>query len=231
MLRGKTFVLKALLTGASTSNGVFGLSDRDGLLFEKKNPLAVFTHREIPHLTSHLMTWHTCCVHRKYLSSWREETETAIEETCSPYFEEFHGGEEGRWGERGKNIPQTKCWLKKGCHGKILIFHARKQPHAPQKHRFEKTRICAKYKGYMKQVEARGEKQAVFFQYWPEKCKVNDRIPLTHTSTYGCVTSLPLLQCLIAILHILDSAMVGQGIVSLGGFFTMCRVRVSRPHL
>lgn len=34
-----------------------------------------------------------------------------------------------------------------------------------------------------------------------------------------------------AILHILDSAMVGQGIVSLGGFFTMCRVRVSRPHL
>lgn len=44
-------------------------------------------------------------------------------------------------------------------------------------------------------------------------------------------TSLPLLQCLMAILHILDSAMVGQGIVSLGGFFTMCRVRVSRPHL
>ncbi|TNN45096.1 hypothetical protein EYF80_044710 [Liparis tanakae] len=37
--------------------------------------------------------------------------------------------------------------------------------------------------------------------------------------------------CLMAILHILDSAMVGQGIVSLGGFFTMCRVRVSRPHL
>lgn len=33
------------------------------------------------------------------------------------------------------------------------------------------------------------------------------------------------------ILHLRDSAMVGQGIVSLGGFLTMCRVRVSRPHL
>lgn len=46
-----------------------------------------------------------------------------------------------------------------------------------------------------------------------------------------CFPEPPLLQCLMAILHILDSAMVGHGIVSLGGFFTMCRVRVSRPHL
>lgn len=99
------------------------------------------------------------------------------------------------------------------------------------------------YKGYMKQV-AEGErvllwdKWAVFFNIdqssaqwtWMELGQ-NDRISLTHTLTCGCITSLPLLQCLMAILHILDSAMVGQGIVSLGGFFTMCRVRVSRPHL
>lgn len=79
-------------------------------LREKIFPLAVFAHGEIPDLTSHLMAWHTCCVHRKYLSSWREETETAIEETCSLYFEEFHWGEEGRW---GKNIPQKKKKKKK----------------------------------------------------------------------------------------------------------------------
>ncbi len=44
-------------------------------------------------------------------------------------------------------------------------------------------------------------------------------------------THSPFLQCRIAILHLLDSAMVGHGIVSFGGFFTICRVRVSRPHL
>lgn len=38
-------------------------------------------------------------------------------------------------------------------------------------------------------------------------------------------------QCLMAILHLLDSAMVGHGIVSFAGFLTICRVRVSRPHL
>lgn len=38
-------------------------------------------------------------------------------------------------------------------------------------------------------------------------------------------------QCLIAILHLLDSAMVGHGIVSFAGFLTICRVLVSRPHL
>lgn len=34
-----------------------------------------------------------------------------------------------------------------------------------------------------------------------------------------------------AILHLLDSAMVGHGIVSFAGFLTICRVLVSRPHL
>ena len=34
-----------------------------------------------------------------------------------------------------------------------------------------------------------------------------------------------------AILHLLDSAMVGQGIVSFAGFLTICHVLVSRPHL
>lgn len=38
-------------------------------------------------------------------------------------------------------------------------------------------------------------------------------------------------QCLMAILHLLDSAMVGHGIVSFAGFLTICRVLVSRPHL
>lgn len=38
-------------------------------------------------------------------------------------------------------------------------------------------------------------------------------------------------QCLMAILHRLDSAMVGHGIVSFAGFLTICRVLVSRPHL
>lgn len=69
--------------------------------------------------------------------SWQEETETAIEETCSSYFEEFQGGEERRQRERveraGKNIPQRKCWLERGRHGKILIFHARKHHYTPRK--------------------------------------------------------------------------------------------------
>lgn len=106
----------------------------------------------------------------------------------------------------------------------------------------EKTRLSARYKGYMKQVELwEGEivplwdKWAVFFNIRQSSVKWTwmdwDRISLLHTSTHDCITFLPLLQCLTAILHILDSAMVGQGIVSLGGFFTMCRVRVSRPHL
>lgn len=42
---------------------------------------------------------------------------------------------------------------------------------------------------------------------------------------------LPPGQCLTAILHLLDSAIVGHGIVSFAGFFTICLVLVSRPHL
>lgn len=42
---------------------------------------------------------------------------------------------------------------------------------------------------------------------------------------------LPPGQCLMAILHRLDSAIVGHGIVSFTGFFTICLVLVSRPHL
>ena len=56
----------------------------------------------------------------------------------------------------------------------------------------------------------------------------------THTHAHTHPTSsrlLPRRQCLMVILHLRDSAMVGQGMVSLGGFLTMCRVRVSRPHL
>lgn len=49
----------------------------------------MFEHSEIP-FTIHLMAWHTCFVHHKNLSSWQEETETATEETCSSYDEEFH---------------------------------------------------------------------------------------------------------------------------------------------
>lgn len=42
---------------------------REMVYFQKKKifPLAVFTHGEIPDLTSHLMARRTCCVHRKYL--------------------------------------------------------------------------------------------------------------------------------------------------------------------
>lgn len=68
-------------------------------LRKKKIPWAVFTHREVPYLTSLLTTWHTSYVHRKYLSGWQEETEAAIEKTCSLYIEEFHEERKGD-GER-----------------------------------------------------------------------------------------------------------------------------------
>lgn len=111
----------------------------NGLLFEKKIfPLALFAHWEFPDLTSHLMAWHACSTHRKYLSSWREETETAIEETCSLYFEEFHWGD-GREG-RG-NIPKKKSRLSYGRHGKTVIFHARKCDGTPQKKQILKTQV------------------------------------------------------------------------------------------
>lgn len=86
------------------------------------------------------------------------------------------------------------------------------------------------------------DKCTVFFNIGPSRANLKvsvDKIGtdwqkafLIHKKApHGCITSSPFLQCRLAILHILDSAMVGQGIVSLGGFFTMCRVRVSRPHL
>lgn len=109
----------------------------------------------------------------------------------------------------------------------------------------KKTRLSERYKCCMKQVELwKGErvllwdKWAVFFNIDQSSVKwiwmefgVNDRMSQKDIYIWVHITCLPLLQCLMAILHILDSAMVGQGIVSLGGFFTMCRVRVSRPHL
>lgn len=49
----------------------------------------------------------------------------------------------------GKNIPQKKCWLEQGRHGKILIFHAGERKNADG----EKTKLTAKYRGYVKQVE------------------------------------------------------------------------------
>lgn len=216
----------------------------NGLLFEKKIfPLALFAHWEFPDLTSHLMAWHACSTHRKYLSSWREETETAIEETCSLYFEEFHWGD-GREG-RG-NIPKKKSRLSYGRHGKTVIFHARKCDGTPQKKTdSENTGTGVTWDRWNSDRMGRillWDKCTVFFNIGPSRANLKvsvDKIGtdwqkafLIHKKApHGCITSSPFLQCRLAILHILDSAMVGQGIVSLGGFFTMCRVRVSRPHL
>lgn len=213
----------------------------------------MFTHREGPHSTSHLTAWHARRVcHRKYLSGWREETETAIEENL-PFvlwrIPRRRGKETGEGGDEGGKIYLRKKKKKKsagsseGRHGKIL-FHARQRRRAPRE-----LRRCKN--------KAEREAQGVTWNRWnsegrkEQPCgisglfslilnrpaqrergrgsEVSDR--LFDGAHVGCITSLPLLQCLMAILHILDSAMVGHGIVSLGGFFTMCRVRVSRPHL
>lgn len=147
---------------------------------------------------------------------------------------------------RGENIPLAQTRLS----WKNTDISCTETPVcAPQKHRRrKKTRLNARYRGYMRQVKLReGEgvllwdEWAVFFNIHQTRVNLDgseggwsrDGLTeyLSHTPPYGCLTSLPLLQCLMAILHILDSAMVGQGIVSLGGFLTMCRVRVSRPHL
>lgn len=163
---------------------------------KKKIPGALFTHREVPHLTSLLTTWHTCCVHHKYLSGWQEETETAIEETCSSYFEEFHGGKDGRRGERGKKYTSEKVLAQnKAAMEKYWYFmHGNTTTHLKNAD-VEKTRLNAWYKGYMKQVELwEGEgvllwdKWAVFFNIDQSSVKwtwmelgLNDRISLTHT--------------------------------------------------
>lgn len=177
-------------------------------LREKIFPLAVFAHGEIPDLTSHLMAWHTCCVHRKYLSSWREETETAIEETCSSYFEEFHWGEEGRW---GKNIPQKKKkkknWLEQGPPWKNTDISCTETPLCTSKTQtLKKQSLSARYKRLHEtggtQRGGNGISGLFFFNIHQSSVKWTwmefgrtDRIALSHTPPYGRMVRHPYLSC------------------------------------
>lgn len=112
------YFLKALLTGAITPKWCVWLAwERDGLLKKKKRKkgLSVLTHREGPHSTSHLTEWHTCCVcHRKYLSGWQEETETAIEKNLLSVLWSIprrRGKETGELGDEGGKIYLRKKGL------------------------------------------------------------------------------------------------------------------------
>lgn len=194
---------------------------------------------------------HAVCATANICQADGRKQRRPLRKTCRSYFEGFLGGEGRRLGREATREEKYTSEKKKiksagsseGRHGKIL-FHARQRRRAPRE-----LRRCKN--------KAEREAQGVTWNRWnsegrkEQPCgisglfslilnrpaqrergrgsEVSDR--LFDGARVGCITSLPLLQCLMAILHILDSAMVGHGIVSLGGFFTMCRVRVSRPHL
>lgn len=138
-IKGKRhLVFKAPLTEAITPNGVFGSSERDGLLKKKKrkSPKRIHSQRRSTFDFSFNSLTYTLCATANISQADRRKQRRPLRK---PAVRTLKNSKEERKGDRErverarKNIPQRKCWLEQGRHGKILIFHARKQHYAPRK--------------------------------------------------------------------------------------------------
>lgn len=68
----------------------------------------------------------------------------------------------------GEGGGKIYLWLKQGCHGKILIFHAQKRQCVRLKNTDggKKTRLSARYRGYMRQVKLREGEGVLLWDEW-----------------------------------------------------------------
>lgn len=137
-IKGKRHLFfKAPLTEAITPNGVFGSSERDGLLKKKrKSPKCIHSQRRSTFDFSFNSLTYTLCATANISQADRRKQRRPLRK---PAVRTLKNSKEERKGDRErverarKNIPQRKCWLEQGRHGKILIFHARKHHYAPRK--------------------------------------------------------------------------------------------------